>query len=146
MISPFQVKRFGMTLLPEGLCWVESGSNRASPASVIHTDVLIGGRDLLESFLSGKKLAREEMIDAESLQGELTVRNWQEGDRFAPLGGPGEKTLGDFFTDQKVPVPCRRRVALICDDEGIVWVAGQRIAKRVRVTGRTRVILKMTLE
>ena len=39
--------------------------------------------------------------------------------------------LGDFFTDAKVPIEYRKRIGLVCDDAGIVWVIGLRIAERV---------------
>jgi tRNA(Ile)-lysidine synthase len=92
------------------------------------------------------KTAREEMIDPAGVQGALKLRTWREGDCFTPLGAGGEKTLGDFFTDAKVPVEYRRRIGLVCDDAGIVWVIGLRIADRVKITPHTRKILKLTVE
>jgi tRNA(Ile)-lysidine synthase len=45
--------------------------------------------------------------------------------------------LNDFFRGRRVPRDRRRRVPLVCDRHGIVWVAGQRIAQRVRLTEAT---------
>ena len=103
------------------------------------------GWESLAAFRGGKT-AWEEMIDGARVQGSLRLRTWREGDRFTPLGAEGEKTLGDFFTDAKVPVEYRKRIGLVCDEAGIVWVMGLRIAERVKITPRTRQILKITVE
>ena len=81
---------------------------------------------------------REEMVDFDRLRPPLTIRTRRPGDRFRPLGAPGSRKLHDFFIDEKVPARLRDGIPLVCDREGIVWVAGHRIADRVRVTDDTR--------
>ena len=69
----------------------------------------------------------------------LWVRAPAAGDRFEPLGMEGRSTpLNDFFRGRRVPRDRRGRVPLVCDALGIVWVVGQRIAHRVRLTEATR--------
>jgi tRNA(Ile)-lysidine synthase len=79
-----------------------------------------------------------ETVDADRLELPLTIRTRRPGDRFRPLGAPGSRKLHDFFIDEKVPGRRRDEVPIVCDRAGIVWVAGYRIAHRVRITQNTR--------
>ncbi|MGE9296102.1 MAG: tRNA lysidine(34) synthetase TilS [Puniceicoccales bacterium] len=55
----------------------------------------------------------------------LTVRLWEAGDRYQPLGAPGSRKLQDCFTDRKIPERERKRLPVVCDEAGnIVWVPG----------------------
>jgi tRNA(Ile)-lysidine synthase len=72
----------------------------------------------------------------------LLVRAPRPGDRFEPLGMSGRtKPLNDFFRGIAISPDDRLRVPLVCDRRGIVWVAGHRIADRVRRTEATRRVL-----
>ncbi|HSG99679.1 MAG TPA: tRNA lysidine(34) synthetase TilS, partial [candidate division Zixibacteria bacterium] len=75
-------------------------------------------------------------LNGSAIAGSLVVRSARAGDRFAPLGLHGSKSLGDFFTDNKVPRPLRGEVPLVCDERGIIWVAGYQIADRVKLPPR----------
>ncbi len=71
------------------------------------------------------------------------------GQRFAPLGLHGQhKMLGDFFTDQKIPVALRSRWPLLVDTaaQEILWVCGLRIGHAARITDATRTVLCVTFE
>ncbi len=83
------------------------------------------------------------MLDADAVSPDaLTLRNWRQGDRIDPLGmGGRRKKLSDIFSDAKVPRTLRRRVPLVTDARGIVWVVGHCIADRAKVTPETRVRL-----
>ncbi|HUS58716.1 MAG TPA: tRNA lysidine(34) synthetase TilS [Planctomycetota bacterium] len=99
---------------------------------------------LFERFLKGKSRDRE-MIDADRLRPPLTLRTRQPGDRFHPLGATGSRKLHDFFIDEKLPAWRRDRVPIVCDRDGIVWVAGCRIDERVRITAQTQRIALLTI-
>ncbi len=88
----------------------------------------------------------EELVDADKLRGSLTVRFRADGDAFHPLGAPGRRKLKQFFIDAKVPRWRRGRTPLVADEEGIVWVAGLRIAERVRVGPGARRGVKLSLQ
>ncbi|MHB0867640.1 MAG: tRNA lysidine(34) synthetase TilS [Thermoleophilia bacterium] len=85
-------------------------------------------------------------IDAGRLEGELLVRSWRPGDRFAPLGLNGSKSVQDLFTDAKVPRSERGGTPIITCGGKIVWVCGYRIAEEFKVTDftRERIGLKVT--
>ena len=86
-------------------------------------------------------------LDADALVGGLSLRGRRPGDRFSPLGmGNQSVKLKDFFINMKVPRRAREKYPLLCDEAGILWVPGYRMAQRVRVTDATvravRVVLK----
>jgi tRNA(Ile)-lysidine synthase len=69
------------------------------------------------------------------------------GDRFAPLGMDGRTTpLADFLRGRGLDAAARRMVPLLCDERGIVWVVGHRIAERVRRTEATRRVLGLRFD
>ena len=74
-----------------------------------------------------------EFADAKEVGERVTVRYREPGDKFRPLGGPGEKCLKAFFIDVKVPRSERNRVPVIVSDDRIVWVAGHRLDERFKL-------------
>ena len=66
--------------------------------------------------------------------GPQTVRAWMKGDRFRPLGGPGERLVTDFLRDAGIAAPDRRRLPLVLAGDLIAWVGGQRIDERFRLS------------
>ena len=74
----------------------------------------------------------------------LTVRRRKPGDRFTPLGAPGQKKLKDFFIRRKVPRSERDAVPLIVADDLILVVVGVGVADAARLTPNTRRVLKIT--
>ncbi len=80
----------------------------------------------------------DETIDVDCLLPPLSVRAPAAGDRFNPLGlGERTQALADFFRGRHVPPDRRWCTPLVCDQAGIVWVVGHRIAERVKTTERT---------
>ena len=62
--------------------------------------------------------------------GRLTVRTWQDGDRIAPLGLDGSKSLADLFADRRIPRSLRHRLPVVSDPDGkVVWVAGVAVSR-----------------
>jgi tRNA(Ile)-lysidine synthase len=85
-------------------------------------------------------------LDAEVAGNELLVRAWRPGDRFRPLGMAHEKKLQDYFADAKVPLALRSRVPLVFNRSHLLWVGGQRIDDRARLTPATRRVLALQIE
>jgi len=86
-------------------------------------------------------------FDFDKLRFPLFLRNWQAGDRFAPLGMRGQrKKLQDFFVDAKIPQSKRRLQAVLACPQGILWVVGLRADERFRVTHSTLRILTLTVQ
>ncbi|MCI6644216.1 MAG: hypothetical protein MSH18_08505, partial [Bacteroidales bacterium] len=80
-------------------------------------------------------------LDADKIEGELRLRSPKEGDRFCPFGLRGSKLVSDFLTDRHFSRVDKLAVRLLCDDEGILWVVGERIAQRAALTPETQHIL-----
>lgn len=84
----------------------------------------------------------ETALDADRLQFPLTVRRWQEGDWFIPLGMKGKKKLSDFLIDQKVPLNLKDDVRVLVNADGrLAWVIGFRPDDRYKVTPETERVL-----
>ena len=85
----------------------------------------------------------EEYVDFDALHLPLVVRTRRPGDRFIPLGAPGSKTVSDFLADAKVDPSARKRVAVLCDRLGPVWLVGHRIDDRVKMTALTKRVAQL---
>jgi tRNA(Ile)-lysidine synthase len=81
--------------------------------------------------------ARDGALDLDALGGHLSVRGWRHGDRMAPLGLGGTRTLQDLFTDRKLPRERRRSVPVVECDSEIAWVPGIATSERFRITRAT---------
>ena len=78
-------------------------------------------------------------IDAELLVYPLTIRAWQEGDHFYPLGMKGVQKLSDFFIHQKIPLHQKKDVPLLVNGNGeIIWIGGYRPDDRYKVRRKTK--------
>lgn len=74
----------------------------------------------------------------------LTVRPFRHGDRFRPLGMKGMVKVKDFFISRKIPREERYRTPILLNGDEIVWIVGQRIDDRYKVTDRTKAVLVVT--
>ena len=77
-------------------------------------------------------------FDLDKLKFPLTIRKWEQGDFFHPLGMKGKKKLSDYFTDSKLSLIEKENTWLLCNGKDIIWIIGQRIDNRYRVTSSTR--------
>ncbi len=81
-------------------------------------------------------------LDADKLKFPLTLRRWQEGDWFMPLGMQGKKHLSTFLIDQKVPLNLKDDVRVLASADGkICWVVGWRVDERFKVGPETARVL-----
>lgn len=84
-------------------------------------------------------------LDQAQLHFPLTVRRWQPGDFFYPLGMQQRKKLSDFLIDNKVPRPLKTRVWVVASQNEIVWVIGHQIDDRFKITDRTEQVYELRL-
>lgn len=82
-------------------------------------------------------------VDEERLIFPLEIRKWKEGDWFFPFGMNGKKKLSKFFKDEKFSLLDKSNTWLLCSDNQIVWVVGNRQDERFKVTETTTRILKI---
>lgn len=83
-------------------------------------------------------------FDISTLRFPLTIRKWQKGDFFYPLGMNNKKLISDFFTDNKFSIKDKEDTWLLTSCENIVWIIGHRIDNRNKVKDQTTQILKVS--
>ena len=114
------------------------------PGSAWRLEVEVLPRDELSPAWEANDDSWQAFADAGAVGGRLWLRTRCAGDRFQPLGMAGHSVkLADFFTNQKIPRPVRDRIPLLEGPGGIVWVCGQRLDERARVTGATERVLRL---
>ena len=96
-----------------------------------------------DNLLTPKK--NIDYLDYDRLKFPLTVRNYQPGDRFYPLGLGGSKKLKDFFIDKKISPRERYNIPIVLFQDKIAWVGGLRIDDGFRIKPGTRKALKIQL-
>ncbi|MBX2841205.1 MAG: tRNA lysidine(34) synthetase TilS [Flammeovirgaceae bacterium] len=94
------------------------------------------------TFSKDKLLAQ---FDFESLSFPLKIRHWKTGDSFYPLGMKNKKKLSDFLIDIKMPIHKKAEVLVLESGGKIIWVLGQRIDNRFKITDKTKKITKIEL-
>lgn len=77
-------------------------------------------------------------IDCDKIKDNALVRAKKQGDRFSPAGRNVTKSLKKLFNEEKIPVAERALVPVVADVEGVVWVGGQGVCERCRVTEGTK--------
>lgn len=86
-------------------------------------------------------------VDAAKVSFPLTVRTLERGDRFIPFGMKGSKLISDYLTDRKRTLFEKRRQRVLTDAEGrIVWLMGERIDNRFRITDNSHQALMLSFQ
>ena len=90
-------------------------------------------------------------VDADCLGPELALRPRRPGDRFLPLGMGGRSVkLTDFMINVKIPRRWRARIPLLVHrppgasgEEQVAWVVGWRVDERVKISAKTRRVMRL---
>ncbi len=133
------------------------GKGRIKPVPPFEVDLICPGRTFIAEI--GKEVVVKiinldksgsyngpptaALMNYESLQFPLKIRNFRPGDRFQPLGTKGTQKLKAFFIDHKVPRFERPNIPLLISGERIAWVIGYRINEQVKVTEKTERVLRV---
>ena len=86
----------------------------------------------------------EAFLALDALPKELVVRSRTAGDRFFPLGAPGERLLSDVLIDKKIPREERDR-PLLCAGDKVLYAAGLGVSELAKVRADTREILHIQI-
>ena len=95
--------------------------------------------------LSFKNDPNVEIFDMEFIPKFLYIRNWEEGDRFSPLGMKGTMKVSDFLTNEKVSLIDKKRVYVLSTKTDIIWVIGMRISEKYKIRKDSKKILRARL-
>ncbi len=84
-----------------------------------------------------------EYIDSDTVDRQLVLRSWEEGDWFIPLGMTEKRKLSDFFIDEKIPLFEKKRIPILESEGKIVWICGKRLDDRCKISSSSTHFLKM---
>jgi len=85
-------------------------------------------------------------LDRELLEFPLLLRKWKPGDYFYPLGMRKKKKIARFLIDQKLGLHEKEHIWVLESRQKIIWLIGQRIDDRFKITDKTKNILKVHFE
>ncbi|MDD2489123.1 MAG: tRNA lysidine(34) synthetase TilS [Bacteroidales bacterium] len=98
------------------------------------------------SFIKIPKTKDIAMLDYDKLVFPLILRKWKNGDSFYPYGMKSEKKISTYYKDLKYSLLDKESQWLLCSDNNIVWVVGQRIDERYKITNKTNTIYRLELD
>jgi tRNA(Ile)-lysidine synthase len=85
-------------------------------------------------------------LDFNKITFPLTLRKWQRGDYFYPLGMNKKKKISNFLVDEKVSVLEKEQTYVLLSGEHIIAIVGKRIDDRFKVTDATKKSLEIVLK
>ena len=77
-----------------------------------------------------------ELIDRNSIHGQLVIRPPEPDEIFEPLGGK-LCTMKELMLSCKIPRPLHQLTGILTDEQGPLWLIGYRIAQRARLRPQT---------
>ena len=109
--------------------------------------LLSDGRKITSSFVSKPDFSdpNRACLDADKLNGLLSVRSRRDGDVFKPYGMSHTKKLKNYLIDRKINADQRNKIPLIVYNNNIIWIAGHTINDDYKITDETRRILMLEL-
>jgi tRNA(Ile)-lysidine synthase len=84
-------------------------------------------------------------LDADKIQFPMTLRGWEQGDTFQPLGMKGNKKVSDYLIDNKVSVVDKQKVRVLELEGEILWLVGHRINDNFKITPSTKRALILSI-
>jgi tRNA(Ile)-lysidine synthase len=121
-------------------------------------EIRIGEEKILDNFsleikpvdvmtVSPGKEKNREFISADNLVNDkFLIRNWQNGDKFLPLGMKGSKKISDFLNELKIESGKKKNQLLLLNGNKIVWVIGHRLDDRFKIKKNTKNFLELCLK
>ena len=97
---------------------------------------------LIEQFKLNKS-EKVAQLDKKLISFPLIIRKWKAGDYFYPLGLRKKKKLARFFIDQKLSPTVKENAWVLEINKKIIWVIGQRIDDRFKITSKTKEVLEL---
>lgn len=113
-----------------------------------------GTHNFAGTFFSFKKTKKRsfnrdaniELIDLDMIKNKnIQIRNWTNGDKFQPLGMNGNKKVSDYLIDKKVDGFTKERQLVVTANDEIVWLCGQIISNKFKITNHTSNMLELSM-
>ncbi|MED5434012.1 MAG: tRNA lysidine(34) synthetase TilS, partial [Candidatus Neomarinimicrobiota bacterium] len=112
-----------------------------------------GKYNINDSIFSLKKIDKynfnnnlsTEVIDYDKIKNKnLRIRSWLNGDWFQPLGMNGKKKVSDYLIDNKIDCFKKDNQLVFTAADEIIWLCGQRISDKVKVTNKTSNMMELS--
>jgi tRNA(Ile)-lysidine synthase len=84
-------------------------------------------------------------LDDKNIRFPMQVRSRQEGDRYQPLGAPGNKKLKEIMRAKDIPLTEREKKPVFLSGDKIVWVLGLPVAEKFKISDKTKEVLVLTV-
>lgn len=84
-------------------------------------------------------------IDMAKLELPLTLRRWQAGDYFYPIGLNKKKKLKRYLSDAKLNQLEKENTWVLLSGDRIIWLVGHRLDDRFKVTEGTKEVLEIKI-
>ncbi len=86
------------------------------------------------------------LLDLDKIHFPITIRKWQKGDFFIPLGMKGTKKISDYLVDKKISRDEKEQILVFCSGNKIAWLINQRIDERFKLQENSQNILRIWFE
>jgi tRNA(Ile)-lysidine synthase len=80
-------------------------------------------------------------FDYEKIRFPLILRKWRTGDWFIPFGMKGRKKVSDYFSDHKFSLLQKSKTWVLCSEDNLIWIVGERADNRFRIDKNTKFAL-----
>ncbi len=133
-----EVKNGILTVNPEKEIFTEweydfSSFSAETPAGIFTASVIN------RNDLPPKQIVHNKVLDFESIVGTCVLRNRRAGDKMRPAGSSCTKTLKKLFNEKHLEN--RNSLAVLADEQGILWVQNIGCADRCKIKKETEKIL-----
>lgn len=95
--------------------------------------------------LNFKTTLDEVFVDAATIAFPLLLRKLKVGDYFYPLGMHKKKKIARFLIDKKLSATEKEKIWVIESNGKIIWVVGNRLDDRFKITNKTKQVLHLKL-
>ncbi len=95
---------------------------------------------------STNKQNNVEILSADKIESELTLRKWEIGDKFQPFGMKGTKNVSDVLTDAKISAYEKSRQLVLTNKNDIIYLVGLRISEKYKIDSQTNRAIKIRIK
>jgi tRNA(Ile)-lysidine synthase len=117
----------------------------SSPLQIEELGLLIEAERMKRSHSFAFDNSAKAYLDEKNIRFPMRVRSRKEGDRYRPLGAPGNKKLKEIMRAKEIPVEEREKKPVFLSEDKIVWVLGLPVAEKFKVGDKTTKVLVLNV-
>ena len=108
-------------------------------------EITVNGEYFLVTSQKINNLLLDNLIDCDTINGNLVLRSRKEGDKIKLPKRNVTKTLKKLFIEDNIPQEKRDLIPVLVDDDGVIWVAGYGVNKGNALKKSTKNILSVSV-